>query len=148
MILQGKARTPVTGAVLHCAAVPTGWAAGRDAHDVRAIVDEWHRQRGWRGIGYHAVFMPDGSSVVGRPWVQIGAHVEGHNTGTLGFLMVESRQIDRVGMFADWFTPEQGAAVRDVLRGVPGLVWVKGHNDFAPKLCPGFKVQSAEWLGR
>lgn len=147
MIYQGKAQYPVTTAVLHCAAINTGQFDGMRPIQVYQTVDRWHRERGFRnGFGYHALFMPDGQMFNGRPLSQIGAHVIDHNRGTLGFLMIESRKITRIGEFGDWFTDEQKEAVRSLLARIPGLERVKGHNDFAPRLCPGFKVRSDDWL--
>lgn len=147
MIYQGKARYPVETAVLHCAAVPAGYFIDKTPFQVFATVNRWHRERGFRnGFGYHGLFMPDGTFFPGRPFDMIGAHVIEANQGTLGFLLIESRKIDRIGEFADWFTPAQGASLRGRLSGIDGLRVVRGHNDYAPKLCPGFKVQSSDWL--
>ena len=148
MIFQGKARYPVTGAVLHCAAVPTGWADGKTPAEVYRQIDGWHRERGFASFGYHGLVMPGGAYYAGRPWSQIGAHVKEANRGTLGFLLIESRKIDRLGDFGEWFTDRQRVTLRGILAAVPGLRWVRGHNDYAAKLCPGFRVQSADWLPR
>jgi len=66
--------------------------------------------------------------------------------GTLGFLLIESRKIDRMGEFADWFTRQQELSLQARLRMIEGIEKVSGHNDYAPKLCPGFKVRSSDWL--
>lgn len=147
MIYQGKSRTPVREAILHCAAIPTGYFAGQRPFQVFATINRWHTERGFvNGFGYHGLLMPDGEFYSGRPFDMIGAHVIGHNTGTLGFLLVESRKIDRQGEFEDYFTACQRDALRALLRSIPGLQKVSGHNDYAPKLCPGFKVQTGDWL--
>lgn len=153
MIYQGKARYPVREAVLHCAAIKTGQFAHMRAFQVFATINRWHVERGWSGFGYHGLFMPDGEFFAGRPFDQIGAHVIDRNRGTLGFLMIESREIkepedqaDYPLEFSSWFTMRQRLAVKAKLAQIGGLVRVSGHNDYAPKLCPGFKVQSADWL--
>lgn len=146
MIYQGKARYPVREAVLHCAAVPTGYFNGQSPFQVFATINRWHVERGFASFGYHGLFMPDGTFYSGRPFEQIGAHVIGHNRGTLGFLLIESRKIDRMGQFDDWFTDAQRHALVDKLLSIPGLEKVSGHNHYAPKLCPGFEVQSRDWL--
>ncbi|WP_010139568.1 hypothetical protein [Oceanicola sp. S124] len=76
----------------------------------------------------------------------IGAHCIERNRGTLGVLLIESRKIDRMGTFDDYFTEAQRLSLKAELARVPGLEKVSGHNDYAPKLCPGFKVQSSDWL--
>ena len=146
MIYQGKARHPVREAILHCAAIKTGQFVGKSAAHVHAEITRWHKLRGFKSFGYHGLFMPNGEFYPGRPYEQIGAHVSGHNAGTLGFLMIESREIARIGEFSDWFTTEQYLAVTVHLREIDGLWKVSGHNDYAPKLCPGFRVHTKDWL--
>ncbi|BAQ71540.1 lysozyme (plasmid) [Rhodovulum sulfidophilum] len=147
MIYQGNERLPVREAVLHCAAIKSGQFSHMRPFQVFATVNRWHTERGFsNGFGYHGLFMPDGTWFPGRPFEMIGAHVKGHNTGTLGFLLIESRQIDRMGRFEDFFTEAQRCALTAKLAELPGLETVSGHNDYAPKLCPGFKVRSEDWL--
>jgi hypothetical protein len=156
MIYQGKARYPVREAVLHCAAIRTGQFAHMRPFQVFATINQWHHERGFKnGFGYHGLFMPDGEFFSGRPYDNIGAHVLGHNAGTLGFLLIESRQIvapkagDPPSVFSDWFTSAQRSSVKSKLQELReniGLEKVSGHNDYAPKLCPGFKVISSEWM--
>lgn len=146
MILQGKAKVPVTEAILHCAAIKTGQFSHMGAFQVFATVNRWHLKRGFKGFGYHGLIMPDGTFYAGRPRTQIGAHCIGHNAGTLGYLLIESRKIDRMGEFDDWFTIRQRLALKAQLLTVPGLKIVSGHNAYAPKLCPGFNVETRDWL--
>lgn len=147
MFTHGSAKTPVREAVLHCAAIKTGQFNGMRAFQVFATINKWHIERGFKnGFGYHGLFMPDGSFYSGRPYSMIGAHVKGRNTGTLGFLLIESIKITHVGDYSDWFTPAQAHGVRNLLRNIPGLEKVSGHNDHAARLCPGFKVKSEDWL--
>lgn len=153
MIYQGKARYPVKEAVLHCCAIATGQFAHMSAFQVFATVNRWHIERGWKGFGYHGLIMPDGEFYMGRPYSMIGAHVKGRNRGTLGFLLIESEKIElkegeRIEdkSFEDYYTTEQRLALRGVLRSIEGLEKVSGHNDYAPKLCPGFHVYTGDWL--
>lgn len=146
MIFQGKARYPVREAVLHCAAINAGQFKNMRPFQVFATINRWHIERGFASFGYHGLFMPDGYYYTGRPLEQIGAHCIERNRGTLGFLLIESEKITRIGDFADWFTKAQGDALRQKLASIPGLQKVSGHNDYANKLCPGFKVQTGDWL--
>lgn len=136
---------PVKEAILHCAAIQTGQFNGMTAFEVFATVNRWHCERGWRGFGYHLLVMPDGATVPGRPPGVVGAHTQGHNTGTLGVLLIESRKIDKLATFYDYFQAPQRDVVRRFLAQT-GVTIVKGHNDYAPKLCPGFKVVQSDWL--
>jgi N-acetylmuramoyl-L-alanine amidase len=149
MIYQGKG-VPVREVILHCAAIKTGQFDRMSAFQVFAIIDRWHTERGFKnGFGYHGLIMPSGEWYSGRPATNMGAHVIGHNSGTLGVLLIESREITHVGQFSDWFTEEQRLRLREIvakLRDVENVHKVSGHNDYAAKLCPGFKVKSADWL--
>lgn len=44
--------------------------------------------RGWHDIGYHGVVEVDGTFFKGRADDRVGAHVEGHNDGNLGFCLI------------------------------------------------------------
>jgi hypothetical protein len=146
-IRQGKAGYEVREIILHCAAVTGDWHKGKTPAQIKAEIDGWHRARGFtNGFGYHGFFMPDGSFHEGRPFTMIGAHVMERNRGTLGFLMIESAKITKMGRFEDWFTEAQRKGVKAKIATVPGIRWVTGHNDYAAKLCPGFKVQGKGWL--
>lgn len=147
MIYQGKARYPVREVILHCTAVPTGFWKGKSPFQAFAEINRWHVEKnGWKAIGYHALFMPDGTYYSGRPFSQIGAHCIGHNQGTLGFVLLESTKITQMGRFEDFYTEAQRDAVRAHLRVIDGIERVSGHNDYAPKLCPGFHVKTHDWL--
>lgn len=138
---------PVDEVVLHCAAIKTGQFRGLTAFDVFSIINQWHRERGFKnGFGYHALIMPDGIVYPGRPLFRQGAHVIGHNAGTLGLLLIESTRITTVSVFEDWFTSQQRTSARAWIGGVGGIKRVSGHNDYARKLCPGFKVRCEDWL--
>ena len=47
-------------------------------------IDEWHKNNGWSGIGYHYFVRKDGSIYRGRPEWALGAHVSGMNNCSLG----------------------------------------------------------------
>ncbi|MGL6208552.1 MAG: hypothetical protein ACRC14_01835 [Paracoccaceae bacterium] len=145
MILQ-SGKYLVNEVVLHCAAIKTGQFNGMTGEQGRAEIDGWHKARGFKGFGYHGLFMPDGRFTPGRDFTTQGAHVVERNRGTLGFLMIESREITTIGRFGDWFTEHQRQAVRAKIAAIRDIKWVTGHNDYAAKLCPGFKVQARDWL--
>lgn len=136
---------PVRHAILHCAAVPSDWHKAHTAHSAVAEVRRWHKAQGWADIGYHYVVMPDGSYALGRDLERHGAHVSGHNAGTLGILLIENERIERIGKFEDHFTSEQKATVKRLLARHQ-IVHVTGHNDHANKLCPGFRVRPSDFL--
>jgi N-acetyl-anhydromuramyl-L-alanine amidase AmpD len=121
--------------VVHCTATPEG-----RNHDV-ADIDKWHKQRGFSGIGYHYVVDLKGEIQVGRPVEQVGAHVAGHNTGTIGIVYVGG--LDKNTLKAkDTRTPAQKAAlvklIKDLLGRFPAIKRISGHSDYAAKACPCF----------
>lgn len=134
---QPKASRPITEIIFHCTATPEG----RD-YDVPTIRG-WHKARGFSDIGYHYVVHLDGLVEMGRPEAQVGAHVINHNAGTLGVAYVGGLAADGVTA-KDTRTPAQRKALlalRDALRSkYPGIDKVSGHNDWANKACPSFKV--------
>ena len=115
-----------------------------------AVIDRWHRDRGFAHIGYHWVVLRDGTIEAGRPEGTVGAHVRGHNTGSIGICWAGG--LDRAtgpnkGVWNP--TPAQEAAlvrlVREVLARHPGAE-VVGHIDLVATQCPGLpKGGVAEW---
>lgn len=61
--------------IIHCSAT----RAGQDF--TAADIDRWHRQRGFRSIGYHFVVRLDGTVEPGRDVALDGAHCTGWNIG-------------------------------------------------------------------
>lgn len=131
--------------VIHCSASANG-----DARVTRDVIDRWHRERGWNGIGYHYVIHTNGGLAHGRALEQVGAHVEGNNAATIGVCMVGT----------DRFTEPQWAALRTLVTALQlkfPTATVVGHRDYSPdrngdgliepwewtKTCPGFDV--ARW---
>ncbi len=123
--------------IIHCSATPEG----KD-YTVQQI-DQWHRQRGFRCIGYHFVIYRDGSVHEGRPIEQVGAHCKGYNANSIGICYIG-------GCAADGKTPKDTrteaqraalvALVRELKAKYPSAT-VHGHNEFANKACPSFNVQ-------
>lgn len=60
-----------------------------DTMDIGAAeIDQWHRQRGFKCIGYHYVVRRSGTVETGRPEEMVGAHCEGENYNSLGVVWV------------------------------------------------------------
>ena len=122
--------------IIHCTATIEG--KNFKAKDI----DKWHKQRGWKGIGYHYVVDLDGTIEKGRPESEIGAHTVGHNRYSIGVVYVGG--LDKNGKPKDTRTEEQKEALLEILRQLLSKypkATIHGHNEFAKKACPCFDVQ-------
>lgn len=136
---------PITEIILHCSDTKPAWS---DSKTDQQVVDEirlWHtRDRGWADIGYHYVINRNGSVMIGRPLEKVGAHVKGHNTGTIGICLIGGAGGTDLDKFDSHFTPEQRAAVLKLIADLrdrfPAIMKVTGHNQYAAKSCPCFYV--------
>lgn len=136
----------IKGIIIHCTATRAEWWGEKRTSEKVAEIRRWHLDRGWRDIGYHFLIDRDGTIAKGRPLDQIGAHVAGHNTGTIGISLFGGHGSAETDQFAENFTPEQDKALRGLiadLRAAHGGLSISGHNEYAAKACPGFTV--AEW---
>ncbi|MDD2867707.1 N-acetylmuramoyl-L-alanine amidase [Neomegalonema sp.] len=150
VIRQGRAGHPVREITLHCAATRPDWMRGRPLREQIEEIRRWHVElNGWRDIGYHWLVGRDGSVLPGRPETQIGAHVRGRNSGTLGICLIGGHGSAASDRFADHYLPAQGAALDRLLREISArtpIARVSGHNEYAAKACPGFDIR--RWLER
>ena len=145
MIYQGTARYPVTEIILHCADTRPDWMTGHAIAEKLAEIRRWHvQQRGWRDIGYHWIVDRDGAVAPGRCETETGAHVEGHNRGTLGICLLGGFGASADDPFAKNFTLAQANATKRLIAEIKrrtAIQLVSGHNDYATKACPGFRVK-------
>ena len=137
----------ITLIIIHCSAVkPDQTSSARE-------IDQWHKARGWKGIGYHYVIRRDGSVEPGRPEETVGAHCQGHNSHSIG--VCYEGGLDAHGAPADTRTEAQKQSMLTLLRqlkdryepkgspdnpgGASGKIIIVGHNVFNPqKACPCF----------
>ena len=138
---------PINEIIVHCTATRPEWMAGRPLAEKVAEIRRWHvSDRGWKDIGYHYLIDRDGKVAEGRPLAQIGAHVAGRNTGTIGIALFGGHGSAETDAFAANFTPAQDQALRGLIaklmKAHPTIVRVSGHNLYARKACPGFNVPS------
>ena len=121
--------------VLHHTDMPTAALesdVSAEAAYLRAL-QRRHFSWGFADIGYHFVVVPSGRIFLGRPVWSLGAHVGGHNAGTVGIALAGDFNVERP-------TPEAIDSAGYVLhRLVAGAADVPllGHQDLAPKDCPG-----------
>jgi N-acetylmuramoyl-L-alanine amidase len=120
-----------------------------DMNTTAADIDRWHRERGWSQIGYHYVIKRDGTVEQGRPENVPGAHVAGHNTGSIGICLIGGKARGRENPCN--FTRHQWRALESLVMQLAieyPQAEVLGHTDLdAGKSCPTFNVK-AWWGGR
>ena len=122
--------------ILHCTATREGVPC------TVAQVNEWHKKRGFRCIGYHYLIGLQGEIWQGRPLESIGAHCEGHNQFSIGICYVGG--LDASGKAKDTRTNAQKQSLKKLLvelqKQYPQAT-IHGHNEFSNKACPCFDVQ-------
>lgn len=127
--------------VIHCSATKPSMS-NVDAKEI----DRWHRQRGWRKIGYHFVIRRDGVVEEGRELGEVGAHAKGFNSMSVGICLVGG--IDDEGNPENNYTDEQWKSLEEIVNQMllpyPDAE-VLGHCDLpdVKKACPCFDVR--EW---
>ncbi len=85
--------------VIHHTASPTEVIrAGKWVPVNRVMVDEWHKNRGFAGIGYHFLVLKTGTVEVGRPLNIIGAHcyASRRNIISIGIALVGNFELQQV----------------------------------------------------
>ena len=111
-----------------------------------ALIDSWHRERGWSGIGYHYVllnpypdaesfclhrpqFWLDGVVEIGRPLHVVGAHTYGRNTNSIGICVI-GKELFTYQQFQSLAT-----LISDIRADYPDLE-LYGHYEFQDKKRP------------
>ena len=123
--------------ILHCSATPEG----RDID--AATIKDWHvNGNGWSDIGYHYVIKIDGDIETGRQLDRVGAHTKGHNKDSIGICYIGGMDADMNPK--DTMNEVQESAMKELIYSLR-MVWDKpltlhGHNEYASKACPSFKV--------
>jgi hypothetical protein len=138
--MKGKHMRAIKQIIIHCSDSEFGNVVQ---------IDRWHRERGWKGIGYHYVITNgvinhgdkydgelDGVVQVGRPLDTIGAHCMNHNADSIGICLVGVHH----------FTGRQFEELVDLVGtlsvkyGIPSEN-VHGHREYDKgKTCPNFDV--------
>lgn len=136
-----KKRASTDFLVVHCAATKPSANIGA------ADIDRWHRANGWACVGYHYVIRRDGTVEEGRDVEVIGAHVENHNSNSVGICLSGGVSEKDVNVPENNFTPAQFAALKALLLRLrekyPKAV-IQGHRDFpgVKKACPSFDCKA------
>lgn len=170
------AKTQITKVVIHCSATANGKSLRTATQTDAQVIDGWHKARGFKRsdaaikrfnphlkhLGYHAVIDTDGTIEYGREIGEVGAHVKGHNTGSIGICLVGGIGIGKEKNHGR-YTEAQWHALSQVLTTLApqcAQAEIFGHRDLSPdlngdgtiapnewlKTCPNFDVH--EWLER
>lgn len=129
--------------VIHCSATP------ENKHFTARDIDNWHKKRGFKKIGYHYVVLLDGTIERGRSDEEVGAHVAGHNSNSIGICYIGGVDADDIKKAEDTRTTAQKSALKklviELTKKYPEAK-VLGHRDFpkVAKACPSFDVKA--WL--
>lgn len=128
--------------VIHCTASANGKPVSRET------VDQWHKARGFQGIGYHWLIQPDGTVDRGRLEETPGAHAKGFNAHSIGVCLVggiggPDRQNPGLYTRAQWEALR--LLVLELLERYP-TARVVGHRDLSPDLDGDGEVEPNEWL--
>jgi N-acetylmuramoyl-L-alanine amidase len=126
--------------VLHCSAT-RAIQTNIGVDDIR----RWHKEKGWKDVGYHYVIRRNGMLEGGRPMDEIGSHVQNHNTDSIGICLVGGLN-DKTWKPENNFTAAQWAALTKLVARLVKIypsVKVLGHRDFpgVQKACPCFDAR-------
>ena len=114
----------ITLIVIHCSAVRPNQTSSAKK------IDEWHKDRGFKCIGYHYVIRRDGTIELGRPEWEIGAHCVNHNAHSIGICYEGG--LDIRGQPADTRTEAQKQTMRRLLEELHERyprAMIVGHRD-------------------
>lgn len=147
-ILLKSSRRSIDYIVVHCTATPEG----KDS-TVEQIRRE-HKAQGWADIGYHYVVTLDGRLHLGRDVDRAGAHVEGHNSNSIGIAYVGGLENKPGVPYAklkakDTRTPAQKATLLSLLIDLHKIypyAKICGHRDFSPDKNGNGTIEPSEWI--
>lgn len=126
-----RLKRPVNRVFIHCSASD---AEGPNYEGTGLVqtIDRWHKERGWRGIGYHLVIDKLGNIMRGRDFEDIPAAQAGHNRGSIAICLH--------GLVKDRFTEKQLnsllAVCQEIHHGYKGQITFHGHCEVSAKSCP------------
>ena len=123
--------------IIHCSATLPGQRV-----DVETIT-RWHKQRGFKTIGYHFFIDRSGTIHAGRPLEQQGAHCKGQNARSIGICYEGG--LNKEGKPYDTRTILQRIAMKELVAQLQERfteATVHGHREFANKSCPCFDVEA------
>lgn len=130
-------------------------SATREGQNVKASdIDKWHKERGFKMIGYNYVIDLDGTIEIGRPLTISGAHcntagVSGkvYNSHSIGICYIGG--LDKKGNPKDTRTRRQKKAMHNLVMDLVMKYPIKeiiGHRDASPDLNGDGQITKNEWV--
>lgn len=131
----------IDSVIVHCSATK----AGQDftAEDI----DRWHRERGFKGIGYHYIVCLNGKIEKGRDILLPGAHCKGWNERSIGICYIGG--LDENGHPADTRTNAQKRVLFQLIMDLQkeyDILQVLGHRDTSPDLNGDGIIETYEYV--
>ena len=107
-------------------------------HAARSIwdpegINEFHKSKGWKGIGYNYYIRKDGSIYLGRDENAEGAHTKGENSSSIGICLEGNFEEEEI-------TKEQFESIEKLTHYLIlkyDIYKIMGHRDVYETLCPG-----------
>lgn len=103
-------------------------------------IDQWHKNNGWIGIGYHFFITKKGECYEGRPLDKLGAHCTGFNSRSIGICFEGDFETETL-------TDVQKRTSIELLKYLnkiyPNAI-LKRHKDLFNTACPGKKFPFEE----
>ena len=129
--------------VIHCTATPNG-----KSYPIETI-RQWHRERGFKEVGYHYVIDYDGNVLRGRKESQVGAHAAGFNANSIGVCLeggVGGKDKLNPGVYSEAQFNALRELVDDLVARYPTVESVDGHRDLSPDIDGDGEVEPSEWI--
>ena len=96
-------------------------------------INEYHKERGFIGIGYHYYIRKDGSIYKGRDEDSIGAHTKGENNNSIGICLEGNFEIENITEVQK----ESLVSLSLYIINKYNIIDMMGHRVYAETLCPG-----------
>ena len=127
--------------IIHCSATRV------DQNLSVAQIEQMHKERGFRKIGYHYYITKDGMVRSGRSEAEPGAHCIGYNQHSLGICYEGG--LNASGKAEDTRTELQKASIELLLKQIISkykIVSIIGHRDTSPDLNANGTIEPNEFI--
>ena len=118
--------------IIHCS------DSDRPEHDDIKVIDQWHKERGFKKVGYHYFIKKNGDLQIGREESEMGAHCASHNQNSIGICLHGKKDLP---------TWEQTRTLLFLCRELMTKydidpMNIHGHREYNEhKTCPNFDVK-------